>query len=607
MTEVYTCRVVGACVAAVFTHALLVAGIGLAAWLVWPLSLALSLAYEAYLLFLISRVQRDFLRSLFYTDDGSTPSAPSPSDSTIATSSSSDVGNSGRSLFKFIFPSVDTSNKFPVWTVGLLIILAVLNVGVPGVVVASNIFDCKDISSIFQWQSPSQIDSVWVTNTSQLPNDGVRQWFHQVQELADGESYQSYQARDDEREAAKYRFCVLPESNTSRGEIYFGGSFPNELTAFLQVKEANSEPRTVPGNYNYPTWLTKVNNDTCCFLLRYRQTYPGSYDLCCGNARQGFASLRLLPSARYSSFFAVDGILWFRLLDTNIPDMAGIAIGSVDPRQLVVEMHSELVEDADSELVGKTVHHSSKGPCYPSTIAMFTMLLTGSLPVILLSLWLWCSRHVPATSITLYLGMCFSAGILYSIFLPYSDPFNAFFMWYFLGTPVWAFFALVKVVLHPSSETTRAWIWSLHYVCMVALLSTFVYLGVTLIRFFTWNLFGWIDWVWVNGTFVVLPTAASALLTESRFVLVAAFVGLGSDVAVYTLVGLDLESNLILRLFMIVAEIGVVAVMYKWTIRHAEILRYYLRLYLTRCLRWAFVPPNDQADVELTSLHPRET
>jgi len=257
--------------------------------------------------------------------------------------------------------------------------LAVVSLGVTGLFLPANLVDTCNIEPKL----------MWTTMETNLPSN-VRAWVQNENlELTLVEASHGY-----------------VESN---GISLFGAKENDKASShqeYLWTSTASSPP-SIRKQYLEPSHFVTLSVDTVCFQTKQMKSQSTplyseptmTYMLHCtdGETILSEQSSRLVPHEnRMHSFLFSSGYLWFK--EEPLGREAGVLIYSIDPSSMIVELHSRRVPNAANGESGcnsiNTLRDQAK-----------LALLTVALPMTIMSLVLWKTKHTPSMGVLLYASL----------------------------------------------------------------------------------------------------------------------------------------------------------------------------------------------------------
>jgi len=532
-------------------------GIVFSGWKIWPLGLVLSVSYTSVLCWLVGRYDHDNPQQIKNTQGGTITD----------TTETEEIDQAPES------PPVSTlaslpPPKYPV-TLSLLYLLAILSLGFPGVILTFQIFPCD----YYDRYDGSFRDQYWETpNASLLPKEvGTMQVFSEY---------------DQDFYGVGSKFCLLGST------VYIPGSNTTEGPSHLWAFSDGSTPRQVE-HFESPQWLTKVNQDTMCFVALPSKGWYDIYnvrgyvyslptDLYCGNVSE-FRKLSFEWDYLISRLAAIDGLLWYRQEKQGVD---GYGIVSLDTATMEPTLHSELRQRKNDLTLSSKAYTESleKKTCFTimSTARALAGLFLVAMPVAIVSGLLWRKREIPSLSISLFVGIGLIAMFVEAALDPWNGVETVLIIWLWVGAPCWFILGAVRMAVNPSAAGPPL-IWSWNFA------SFFAWTGLFILRDTT---------VAVVFSLFFLLFMVIGLVANSTLVIILGVLGMIIDTATLIIFQLAARHKLGLAVFLVVLEMIGFSLLGWFIYRRKDAWHNKLAALLRNCIRRACSVEEDYETTE---------
>lgn len=487
------------------------AAIAVSAWKIWPVSICVSIFYTLGLVLTI----RKFHQML---DHQSEQSATANEESRAAHECESDATAQESATVESGAEEAETTaaTRDTPAALSFIYLLVILSLGFAGIILTFQAIPCS-----YTWDDYDDYSYVWTTNMNQLPEEV------QKSPIPSSISQDFY--------GIGTMFAQL--DNT----LFYVGSNSTEGPSYLYAITNGSTPEAVE-SFRYPQWITKVSEDTICFLETstsedyYHEYdwggyhYPSPMNLSCGNQQDGFRNLEFQYDYSVSHLMVFDGLLWFRQ-EKRDTDHWGIM--SLNTSTMVNTTYSERHKVSSHNETALTSHTET---CpWPETNwkRAITGFFLAALPITLASGYLWYKKGIPSSSVSLFVGIGLCAMFLSALIDPWEGGMLGLAFWFFFGGAAWMLLSACQLAINPRVRRGPL-VWSLNALSLALVL---VSSAAIVSYLFTDYPRGseWFIAVLGLGAIVYLPLLFISILADSIFIFVLAWAELTLDVAVTTL------------------------------------------------------------------------
>jgi hypothetical protein len=382
----------------------------------WLLGFGLCLVYTILLFGLALWLDQ---RS-FYNDhddgDGVSQDATVPSYTQIRSDSIRERTNQGNEN-EHAATMVQSETTRPI-LVSILYGLAVVSLGASGFFLPVNLLHCGDVNP------PTRNDAHWVTNISALPKQ-VQAWAAKSNDndsldRGDGDSfvylpYSGVTLFQGHQDGLQNKCTAAQRADGNRGTVVWA-SQPYSILHRVE------EP-PICFNISYPSEFKLVSDKEACFVaVPPSSPTPVRYVHCSdGKSIKQAKSANLLPDVDcpempHNLISSLDGVLWYK--KGYDFDERGQPIFSLDFTSMQEIIHSTFQKQNSSSSSDNNgpIPKWSDEDCtsWIPRLAAIATVFASAVPMVLVSIALWCKRQVPSMSITTFLGLTVMA---FSIFM----------------------------------------------------------------------------------------------------------------------------------------------------------------------------------------------